>query len=1162
MSLRPNPPQGDPQQAAANPAISAAVSANAGSGKTKTLVDRVARLLLQGTRPETILCVTFTKAAASEMQRRLFQTLGTFAIARDEVLVEALSQLEGRPADTYDEGQLSAARRLFALALETPGGLKIQTLHGFCEKLLRQFPLEAGVTPGFTVLDDAAEAEVIRRARDQLAEAAADPATALGEAYARLSVKLDYAAFEALFTQLAHHREAIGSYFDAAEGDLPGRIATSLGLTGWTTPDLVLEDSLTEPALDVAAYGRAAAALAQGSEKTDRPNGLKLQASLEAARAGRADADGVFSLFFTKEGEPRRANFPTKSVATWVREWIEQEQARLTEVREQARAARMAAETLDVLLVGGFYAVAYGAAKASAGSLDFADLIVRTRALLSDRPSAAWVLFKLDGGVEHILIDEAQDTSPDQWSIMTALVAEFFAGEDGRERRLQRTVFIVGDEKQSIFSFQGAAPHLLLAQSQRVQDLAHGAGQSFESIQLNMSWRSTPEVLAFVDTVFRGSDRASQLAPQLGAAADGEAVRHVAQRANDPGCVDLWPPVIETTAEPQDAWDPVDAAHTTGAWRTLAERIAVECQAMVRRGDRVKDRTGERPVDYGDILVLVRRRGPLFEETLRELKRRGVPVAGADRLKLSEHLVFQDLTSLARYALYPWDDLTVAEVLRSPLCDLTETDLFDLAAGRRESLSAALMARSAERPAWARAAQMLALARELGQSVPPFEFFARLLCLADNRGRSLRQRFVTRLGAEAGEALDAFLGQALAAEQRNIFDLERFCAGLDALDVTLKREMDEPKGEVRVMTAHGAKGLEAPVVFMADTVFHDQPRPSLATLDDGVSLIWLPAGGTEDSRVARSVRDAVKLRERDELARLLYVGLTRARDRLILCGRLKARGTVDGAKGWLPWLAEAFDVRLAESAREVTDDQGFAFRRFGADPVRGAAAPTATPAVAPSPGWIQHPAPAEPTAQAWASPTALAERNRGATPSPLAATGGLGRFRRGDLIHRLFQLLPDLPAPDRAGAAARILAKERDLTPEQRLEMAAAALNVLEDPRFAEVFGPGSRPEAAIAGTAPELPAGLAISGRVDRMTVTPDRVLVVDFKTNRPAPDRVDNADPAYLTQMAVYVAVLRAIFPGRRVDAALVWTDGPKLMPVPENLIVERLNALRRAS
>jgi ATP-dependent helicase/nuclease subunit A len=345
-------------------------------------------------------------------------------------------------------------------------------------------------------------------------------------------------------------------------------------------------------------------------------------------------------------------------------------------------------------------------------------------------------------------------------------------------------------------------------------------------------------------------------------------------------------------------------------------------------------------------------------------------------------------------------------------------------------------------------------------------------------------------------------------------------------------------------------------------VFHDQARPSLARLDDGVSLIWLPAGGADDGRVARSVRETAKLRERDELARLLYVGLTRARDRLILCGRLKAKGTVDKANGWLPWLAEAFDVRLAGTVREVIDDQGFAFRRFGPDPVRGDAAVTRTEAPVPSPGWIQHPAPAEPAAQAWASPTALAERNRGATPSPLAATGGLGRFRRGDLIHRLFQLLPDLPAANRAAAAARILAKERDLTPEQRLEMVAAALGVLEDPRFVEVFGPGSRPEAAIAGTAPELPAGLAISGRVDRMTVTPDRVLVVDFKTNRPAPDRVDNADPAYLTQMAVYVAVLRAIFPGRRVEAALVWTDGPKLMPVPENLIVERLNALRRAS
>ena len=1166
-------PRIDPQQTAANPAISASVSANAGSGKTKTLVDRVARLLLAGARPETILCMTFTKAAASEMQRRLFQTLGRFAIAADDELVADLARLEGRATTDYDQPRLSSARRLFAMALETPGGLKIQTIHAFCEKLLRQFPLEAGVTPGFAVMDDPSADLVSRRARAMVAEQAADPDSPIGQAYSRIAIRFDYKGFDDLFAQLARMRDEVSDFVRRA-GDVAGLetcLAESVGLEALTPPGDIEREGFCAPEMDVAAYFGAAAALALGSPKTDQVHGRVLQTAAEQARVGEVDPEPLWKLFFTDDGDggPRSAHFPTRQVDPAIRPWIEQEQTRLIALRERIRAAHTAEETFDILLLGALYAAAYQDAKTGLGALDFADLIVRARQLLEDRPSAAWVLFKLDGGIDHILVDEAQDTSPDQWAIVRALTAEFFVGAGAREAMTQtrspapglpRTVFIVGDEKQSIFSFQGAAPHLLEENSQHLQSVAQAAGQAFEGVRLEVSWRSTPEVLSFVDRIFEGSDRASKLAPRLGGGVDGEVVRHIAQRRDDPGTVDLWPLVIEDSREKSNAWDPLDANASTGAWRTLAERIAQECEAIVTRGDQVRGPAGWRPADYGDLLVLVRKRGNLFEETLRALKRRGVPVAGADQLKLSEHLVYQDLLSLARYALYPWDDLTLAEVLRSPLCDVSEDDLFDLAWNRRDSLSGALKERSRERPSWTRAADMLARARELARSVPPFEFFSRLLCLHDDQGRSLRQRFATRMGSEAAEALDAFLAQALLAEQRQVRDLERFCAELERLQVTIKREMDEPRGEVRVMTTHGAKGLEAPIVFMADTVMTDRSRAALVRTGDG-GLLWLAAGGKRDGQIAARIREERARREEQEMARLLYVGLTRARDRLVLGGRLNAKTSVDKARGWLPWLADAFDTRLSGEVREIADDQGFTFRRFGQDPMSGKAAVRSDLVAPSSPDWLTQAARPDPDSLAYASPSTFADARRGPTPSPLAAAGGIGRFRRGDLIHKLFQILPDLPPGDRPGAAERILAKERDLTPEQRHEMAHAALTVLSDSRFAEVFGSGSRAEAAVAGTAPDLPAGLAISGRVDRMIVRPDRVLVIDFKTNRPAPDRIDNADPAYIAQMALYVAVLRTIFPGRRVEAALVWTDGPKLMPVPEDLMASRLAALRRA-
>jgi ATP-dependent helicase/nuclease subunit A len=276
------------------------------------------------------------------------------------------------------------------------------------------------------------------------------------------------------------------------------------------------------------------------------------------------------------------------------------------------------------------------------------------------------------------------------------------------------------------------------------------------------------------------------------------------------------------------------------------------------------------------------------------------------------------------------------------------------------------------------------------------------------------------------------------------------------------------------------------------------------------------------------------------------VALTRARDRLVICGRTAAnRGPEKGC--WYEHCLAGFD---ALETRPMTGEDGATFLRYGVDPAT--AARVAEGGVGHRlPDWARRAAPPEHPSAAYAAPSQLAAQRRKAAPSPLAETQGLGRYRRGDLIHGLLQTLPDLPPEGRGAAAERMLARQRDLTPEQRVEMAAAALGVLEDERFAEVFGPGSKPEVAVAGTAPELPAGLMVSGRVDRLVVTPERVLVVDFKTNRPSPERIEDADDAYLAQMAVYVAVLRSVFPGRRVEAALVWTDGPRLMPVPEELV-----------
>lgn len=1143
----------DSQRIAADPAISAFVTANAGSGKTKTLIDRVARLLLGGAEPAAILCVTYTKAAAAEMQHRLFDRLGKWCVTPDEALRAEIAGLVDRPPAEFDAAALSKARSLFAKALETPGGLKIQTIHAFCEKLLRRFPIEAGVSPGFQVMDDSASAAVAQAALHKLADHVTHNDDIFAQAYARFSVSLDFASFEAMFSTFEHQRSAIAAYRERC-GGLDGVVADIWSTCGFTEPTsaediavLAMED------LDRTLWRSVADVLAGGG-KTDVKCADQLRA---VAVAPEATLDDALAALFTDKGAGTPATWVGKTSGLKSREDLRErllaEQERLAEAREFVRAARVAEDSVAAMRLAILYLAKFIEEKQALGALDFSDLIEKTSDLLTKRVDAAWVLYKLDGGVSHILLDEAQDTAPEQWEILSALTEDFFAGAGapGRDGKAAdgRTLFVVGDEKQSIYSFQGAQPERLLKETQNYILRIEAVGRVGKQVPLSVSYRSTQHVLSFVDALFEAPEA------RLGLAPTGEDIpRHEAFR-DHAGCVDLWPLVKEIKEADREAWDaPLDQETEHGANRRLAEKIADEIKALVGRGDAVFDKDAKtwRPAHYGDVLVLVRRRKALFEEVLRALKRRGVPVAGADRLSLSAHIVFDDLLALGRFCLFPTDDLTLAALLKSPFCGLSDDDLYALAKGRgKTSLWSVLSARADDRPAWREAHALLDWALTARRRRQPYEFYALFLGKLDANGVSNRAHALTRLGEEAADALDEFLAQITNAEARGVRDLETLVAEFAALDIVVKREMEGVRRQVRVMTAHGAKGLEAPIVFLPETTMKGGARgsPLLATENQG--FLWCASGklDCEASAQARRLRED---KAQQEAYRLLYVGLTRARDRLVLCGRISAASNEDNVGGWYGAARAAFaHPAIAPDVRTIDEDGTL---RYGPDPLIAAPqAQIAERAPHALPAWARRAAEGVSAAARWAAPSALeAETDEAgpAAPSPLARIEGLGRYRRGEVIHRLLQLLPDIAPAGRREAAARLLAVERDLTDAQRAEMTAAAFGVLEDARFSAVFGPGSRAEAGLAGAAAKLPPGLSVSGRVDRLVVAPDRVLVVDYKTNRPSPDRIEDAEPAYLAQMAVYAAVLSEIFPDRPVEAAIVWTDGPKLMVVPEKV------------
>jgi len=1128
------------QRGAADPTLSAWVAANAGSGKTSVLVDRVTRLLLAGTRPGGILCLTFTKAAAAEMALRLNKRLGAWALYDDKKLSGELVDLLSRPVTAAD---LDTARRLFARTLEAPGGLRLQTVHAFCEALLKRFPVEAGIPPHFSVADDARAADLLNAAREQVLRRSTDDAE-LNTALLFLAERLNDSRFADLLKALLNKRRDLVQIFEA-EGGASGAIdylATGLGLHPDATREKLLAGHIA--AMPLADLRRGIAALSQGSN-ADIERAAQLTPMLAANMPPeRLEAEWL-PAFFTKDGEPakRLATKKAEEAALDILAILGDEQNRLIALREQLNALTILQATGALLRIGETLLEAYAQAKRAQGLLDYDDLILRSRDLLVEPTRVAWVMFKLDQGIDHILVDEAQDTSPDQWRVIEALAEDFFTGAGARPGL--RTVFAVGDAKQSIYSFQGARPKAFLDMRDHFRQMAEQGAATFRVLPLQMSFRSTPAVLRLVDEVFAVPEA------QAGVVEPGDVLRHRAKRSNAPGRVELWPALRPPDHEEAEAWDaPLDYVGADDPRVTLARRIAGQIKTWL--GTEWLPGQG-RTVGAGDVMILVRRRNAFFDAMVRELKLAGVPVAGADRMQLAEQIAVLDLLALAQFCLLPDDDLTLATILKGPLFNFSEEDLFALCHERQETLWRNLRKRADENTAWRAATDELGGLLQRADRGTPFSFYAEFLGAGGGR-----QRLLARLGLEADEPIDEFLAATLKFEREATPSLQGFVAWFAGHAGEVKRDLDQGRNEVRVLTVHGAKGLEAPIVILPDTCDLPKPREEEGLLwqegsgNQPPSLLW-PPRQEFDVPQSTTLRQSRQGAQREEYRRLLYVALTRAKDRLVIAGYLNRQTAKNGPKpeSWYGLVAAAFDRLPGVTVLALPwGDEARRFENAGEmlAPAKPASAARQAEAV---PIWC-HAAPgAEPSPPLPLAPSRPA-REAAPPPSPAQPQQRSGLLR-GKLIHRLLQSLPDLAPEARADAAARFLAHPgHGLTPAMQAELASEVLAVLADPDFAPVFSAEARAEAPLAG---RIGARIVV-GRVDRLIVMPERVLVLDYKTDRPPPADAAATDPAYLSQMALYTALLQAIFPRHSIAAALLWTHAPRLMHLPPDLLAASLH------
>lgn len=1032
------------QRRASNPLSSVWVSASAGSGKTKVLTDRVLNLLLMTGRPDKLLCLTFTKAAAAEMANRISDVLKEWAICAEDELLKYIENLTG---ETPNSEIITRARQLFAAVLETPGGMKIMTIHSFCQSILQRFPIEANIPPNFEVMDEQGSQAILSLVlQDTLSDESFQKDLDL------LAQYTDEKRLIKLLQELLGYRGKLSSLINKNSFEtIIYEIKKNFNIEKYLHENQIISEEIN---ID--------------------------------------EWDEIKNKYIVKAGTNIYNKFKDDPAALQV--W---------DIYEKTKNFKAVQLTTSLLRLAYAVMTSYQTKKASMGVLDYDDLIDKTKNLLGKSGAAAWVLFKLDGGIEHILVDEAQDTNPNQWEIIRLLSEEFFTGEDHHDTI--RTVFAVGDKKQSIYSFQGADPKEFEKMHYYFEKRIYESQNEFDVVPLNRSFRSTKAVLEVVNRVLANP------AARVGILEREEEAIHIAHRSEDAGLVEIWPLEIAEKEDEAEPWKPpVEWVEKPSAMRRLAEKIANKIANMIHSHEILASEG--RPVEPGDFLILVQRRNALVGELVRLLKEKNIPIAGVDRLPLSEHIVAQDLMAAAKFVLLPEDDLNLACLLKSPLIKMTEEELFQAAYGREQaSLWEQLQ------KLFPNYAEKLRTLLNQSDKIPPYEFFSMIL---EQMGG--RQAFSARLGKEANEALDEFLNLTLSFEKEEVPSLQRFVDWIGDRNIEIKRDMAQNDlNAVRIMTVHGSKGLQGNIVFIPQTRYIKRQRGNFLWINDSLPF-WIPQKVLRSQIVENLIIEQDE-RDDEENHRLLYVALTRARDRLYICGyenKTKAR-----ADNWYDLIISSIPQKPeADGIIRISSPQK---RRVINN---GKKENSVTHNFLPE--WAkkipnEEPLPIRPLAPSKVEEF-ISEKD-----SPLTKDQGIA-IRRGAFIHKLLQYLPDIPIHKQKDVINRLKPIDIDVPPE--------ILEIINHPDFQIIFSPNSLPEIPIVGVWKNQP----ISGQIDRIVVLPKEVWIIDFKTNRNPPKNTSDVPKAYKKQLEIYRDLIKNIFPDKLVKTYLLWTENLDLMEV----------------
>ncbi len=1162
------------QRRASDPKSSVWVTASAGTGKTKVLTDRVLRLMLEGSQPENILCVTFTNAAASVMKNRIREELELWATCSDTVLNTKLRKLTGRKAS---EKTIARARQLFAEYLDTPNGMKIQTIHSFCQSMLKRFPVETGIPPYFDVLDEQSAFEMLKQAQaDILQQVQDEPDTKLADAVRRITPEVSEDDFMALMGEITYRRGELLSVFEQFGGDIEDPSATIqeiykyLGIKEGSTGKNLRKALCSNAGIDnnrpdLDKLYLACDILTEGT-KTDKEKATIIRDWLDGSLQDREEIlQDYIKVFLTDKGEIRKRLTTKNTIAA--QNILEKEANRIINGLEIIKTVNVARGTEALLTLASAILTSYREKKKAINALDYDDLIYKTLLFLEEDDGSAWALQKLDGDLKHILVDEAQDTNPDQWAIIAAITKEFFKSKNTKKKiKIEdRTMFVVGDEKQSIFSFQRADPKEFENRREFFKEQVTKAGGKWQHVKMEVTFRSSPAIMQVVDAVFKNDEAADGL--RFNEDKDDE-ITHKPFRLGQGGEVKISPIVKSKGLAPLPAWPiPTEREESFDPAVEIAENIADEIKNLIDSGEKLKARG--RAIVPSDIMILVRRRSRFVDDMIRALKKRDIPVAGADRISLREQISVMDLVAIGEFSQFPRDDYKLAVILKSPFIGLSDKELERIALNRKGTLWEALQEKGKTTKKYQNIVEYLKNTMKMVEEKRPYDFYAEFLmrpCPA-NKNSALFAIY-SRLGFDAEDAIVEFMNSLERFERVNTPSMQGFLVWINAGKSEIKREIDGDSSnpKVRIMTIHSAKGLEAPIVIMPDTTTvpanNTRTRPKLLWPNDNRKIpLWVPRAELENKKFTEERLKIEKERDQ-EYRRLLYVAMTRAEDRLYVYGYQNSKnrpnnswydliknGVEENLKDEIEYLGEKGEIIKFNSPQTARpkDDGVRAHKKRRKSGVPAWARKIAPKAKSPVKKFT--PSIAFKQTKNIANDNKINGKN---IKTPFNMTAESKDQKIGNIVHHLLEYLPTLEDDNRKKAAKLYLSKpawKLSLGEQERIYKQID--KIISDKDFGILFGKNSRAEVTIGGKIIRDGEEYLMTGNIDRLVVGEKTVWIVDYKNSKYIPKTVNDISKQYIAQMAAYREALKDIYPNKKIKCTLLWTREAKMQAVPDKMM-----------